>query len=188
MQVPVQISFEHIDHSEAIEGRLLEEVEKLEEFYGRITSARVVVTRPQHRRHKGDTYDVRIKLELPGAADVVVSHKPGDIHAHTDVYVAIRDAFNAARRQLQDIANIRQNQVKMHETVPHGRITTLRPEEDHGFIASADGREIYFHRNSVADGDFDALKIGMNIRFAEGRGDKGPQATYVKAIGKHKLE
>jgi ribosome-associated translation inhibitor RaiA len=102
MQVPLQINFEHIDHSTTIEARIREEVSKLEEFYNRITSARVVVGRPQHRHRKGDAYSVRIHLTVPGAADIVINRDPAVTGVHEDVQVTIRDAFKSARRQLQD--------------------------------------------------------------------------------------
>ncbi len=109
MQVPLQISFEGIEHSDALEVRVREEVDKLEQFYDRITSARVVFARPQHRRNKGDFYQLRIHLTVPGAADIAVSREPGLNGAHEDAYVTIRDAFSAARRQLQDLDRKRQD-------------------------------------------------------------------------------
>ena len=188
MQVPLEIHFEDIGPSEAIEARARKEAEKLEEFYDRITSARVVISRPHRRHHKGNTYRVRIHMTLPGAPDIVVDHDPGDRYAHEDVYVAIRDAFRAARRQLQDEVRKRQGQVKVHESPLHGVIASMVPEEDHGFITSSDGREIYFHRNSVANDGYEDLEVGQEVRFAENRGDKGPQATFVRPIGKHHLD
>ena len=104
MEVPLQIAFEGIQHSDAIEARIKEEVAKLEQFSDRITSARVVVARPQHRHHKGDFFHVRIHLKIPDAPDIAVSREPGADAAHEDCYVTIRDAFKAARRQLQDEA------------------------------------------------------------------------------------
>ncbi len=186
MQVPLQVTFENIGPSEAIEARIREEVDKLEQFYDRITSARVVVARPQHRHHKGDVYQVRIHLTAPGDSDIAISREPAVTGAHEDVYVTIRDAFKAARRQLQDVARKRQGHVKAHEPPPHGRILAL--QFDHGFIASADGREIYFHRNSVTHDKFDELEVGQEVRFSEAVGDKGPQATLVRPIGKHHLD
>ncbi len=102
MQVPLHISFEGVQHSDAVEARIREEAGKLEHFFDRIVSARVVVARPQHRHNKGDTFQVRIHLAVPNAPDIVVSREPGPAGAHEDVYVTIRDAFDAARRQLQD--------------------------------------------------------------------------------------
>jgi cold shock CspA family protein/ribosome-associated translation inhibitor RaiA len=188
MQVPLNVTFRDIGHSDAIEARIQEEAAKLEQFYDRLTSMHVVVFRPQHRHHKGDTYDIRLQLAIPGAADIVISRDPGVTGAHEDVYVTIRDAFKAARRQLQDLARIRQGHVKQHEAAPHGTIVKLRPEQNHGFIASADGREIYFHRNSVAGAKFDELRAGQDVRFSESAGEKGPQATFVEPIRKRQLD
>jgi ribosome-associated translation inhibitor RaiA len=107
MQVPLQIVFEHVDHSDAIESSVRKEALKLERFFDRITSARVVMGRPQHRHRKGDTYAVRIHLEVPGGEDIVVSRDPGATGRHEDAHVTIRDAFDAAGRQLQDFAGRR---------------------------------------------------------------------------------
>jgi cold shock CspA family protein/ribosome-associated translation inhibitor RaiA len=187
MQSPLQLTFEHIGHSDPIEARIREEAAALEQFDDRITSMRVVVGRPQHRHHKGDTYQIRIHITVPGAADVAISREPAATGAHEDVYVTIRDAFKAARRQLQDLARKRQGHVKEHETPPHGRIASLHPERDHGFITASDGREIYFHRNSVVEGKLEDLQPGQEVRFSEAVGDKGPQATSVRPIGKHHI-
>ncbi|MGO8954464.1 MAG: HPF/RaiA family ribosome-associated protein [Rhodomicrobium sp.] len=102
MQVPLQVAFDGVEHSDAVEARIREEAEKLEQFYGRIVSASVVVAKPQHRHHKGDTFHVRIHLVVPDAPDIAVSREPAATGAHEDVYVTIRDAFKTARRQLQD--------------------------------------------------------------------------------------
>lgn len=187
MQVPLQIHFEHIAHVDFIEERVRREAAKLERFCDRITSARVVVGRPQHRHHKGDTYALRIHLTVPGAADIAVSRDPAATGRHEDVQVTITDAFDEAQRQLQDLVRKRDGNVKRHESPPHGTISKLAPERDHGFIAASDGREVYFHRNSVEGGDFDKLSVGQEVRFSEATGDKGPQATIVNPIGKHHL-
>jgi cold shock CspA family protein/ribosome-associated translation inhibitor RaiA len=188
MQTPLQVTFEDIGHSGAVEDRIRDEAGKLEQFYDRIMSMRVVVARPQHRHHKGDTFQIRIHIVVPGAADIVISREPAATGAHEDVYVTIRDTFKAARRQLQDLARKRQGHIKEHETPPHGTIAALHPEQDHGFIAATDGREIYFHRNSVAGVRFEDLKAGQEVRFSEAAGDKGPQATLVRPVGKHHLD
>ncbi|MEN8197245.1 MAG: cold shock domain-containing protein, partial [Pseudomonadota bacterium] len=104
-----------------------------------------------------------------------------------DIYVAIRDAFNAAIRQLEDYARKQRGKVKAHEVPLHGTIAGM--SHDHGFIAASDGREIYFHKNSVAQGDFDELESGDEVRLVihPGEGEKGPQASAVVPIGKHHL-
>jgi cold shock CspA family protein/ribosome-associated translation inhibitor RaiA len=187
MQVPLQVAFEGIQHSDAIEARIREEAGKLEQFFGRVISARAVVARPQHRHHKGDIFHIRLHLVVPDAAEIVVSREPAATGAHEDVYVTIRDAFKAARRQLQDIVRKRDGHVKEHEVPPHGLISALHAGAGYGFIAGSDGREIYFHRNSVADDRFDELKVGEEVRFSESEGEEGPQASFVQPVGKHHL-
>jgi ribosome-associated translation inhibitor RaiA len=107
MQLPLQIVFEHLEHSDALEANVRKEAARLERFYDRITSARVVMGRPQHRHHKSDTYSVRVHLEVPGGEDIVVSRDPGATGRHEDAHVTIRDAFDAAGRQLQDFVGRR---------------------------------------------------------------------------------
>ncbi len=111
MQIPLQVTFENIEHSDAIESRIGDDWKKLESFSDGITSARVVVGRPQHRHHKGDSYQVRVHLTVAGAPDIVVSRDPDVTDIHDDVYVAIRDAFKATHRQLEDLASKRQGKV-----------------------------------------------------------------------------
>jgi len=112
----------------------------------------------------------------------VVNRAPGDNPAHEDVYVAIRDAFDAMRRQLE--GHTRRNQGRgpvhaAHAVHPEGTVGELYPEQDHGRIETADGRSIYFHRNSVLGDGFDGLKVGSRVAFEEEMGDEGPQATTV---------
>ena len=112
MQVPAQITFKDIDHSDAIEARVREKIAKLETYTDRITSCRVVIAAPHRHHNKGKIYDVRIDLTLPGE-EIAVAHEGPENHAHEDVYVAIRDSFEAARRQLKKrVRQIREAQTK----------------------------------------------------------------------------
>lgn len=187
MQNPLQITFRDMEPSEAMEADVREKAAKLDEFYDQIMSCRVVVEAHHHRHQKGNLYHVRIHITVPGEKEIVVSREPVEKHAHEDAYIAIRDAFDAARRQLQDHASKVRQDVKAHEAVPHGRISKLLPAEDYGRIESSDGRDIYFHRNSVVNFDFDKLEAGMEVRFAEEQGDAGPQASSVQLVGKHHI-
>lgn len=114
MQSELQISFTDIAHSDAVEARIREEAAKLEQFNNRITAMRVVVARPHHSHHKGDAFHIRIHLSLPGTPDFAISREPAISDAHGDVFVTIRDAFRAARRRLQDIADRQHGNVKAH--------------------------------------------------------------------------
>jgi ribosomal subunit interface protein len=111
MQVPLHIAFHGLDHSDAIEARVREKAAELERFYDRITAVRVNVEAAQHRRRKGNQYEVKIAIAVPGA-EIAVNRKPGDDDTHTDVYVAIRDAFDAAVRRLEDYVRRHRGDVK----------------------------------------------------------------------------
>lgn len=104
---------------------------------------------------------------------------------HGDLYVAIRDAFAAARRRLQDYARRQRRAVKVHEVDPHARVHTLFPEEGYGFLETADGAEVYFHRNSLIRGAFDELAIGTEVTCVAEEGDNGLQASTVRVAGGH---
>jgi cold shock CspA family protein len=124
---------------------------------------------------------------VPGGKHIDISRDPAATGRHEDAHVTIRDAFDAAGRQLQDHVRKLGGVVKSHDVPPHGTIASPAPDRDHGFIAASDGREIYFHRNSVAGSKFDDLAIGQEVRFSESVGDKGPQATFVTPVGKHHI-
>lgn len=186
MRLPLQITFRNMKPSAAVEANIQERAEKLDKFYDEIMSCRVVVEAPHKHHHKGNLYHARIDLTVPDG-ELVAGREPGQHHAHEDVYVAIRDAFAATRRMLEDYSRRRRGHVKEHETPPHGRVLQLFPQEGYGKIETSDGREIYFHKNSVLNGDFEKLTIGTEVRFVEEAGDRGPQASTVTVIGKHHI-
>jgi cold shock CspA family protein len=179
MRLPLQIAFHHLPHSAEIEAKIRAEAERLDAIYDQIISCRVVVDVP-HRHHKeGNFYQVRIDLKVPGE-EIAVKREPGEHTDHRDLGIAIRDAFDEARRKLEDFVRLRRGQVKAHESLPHGRVVRLFPEAGYGFLETPDGREIYFHRNSVLNGGYPKLEVGTEVRFVEEQGDKGPQASTVK--------
>ncbi len=186
MQLPLQITFRNMDSSEALDARVRSEAEKLDLLYDKITSCRVVVEADHKHKHKGNTYHVRVDLTVPGS-ELVASREPEEHQAHEDVYVAVRDAFNAVGRQLKTYVDRIRRDVKTHEVPLHGKVSELYSEKDFGRIESSDGSVIYFHRNSVLNADFDKLEVGTEVRFAEEDGDDGPQASTVKVVGKHHL-
>ena len=109
-----QITWRDIDQSDAIEADIREKTEKLEQFFDKIIAIKVTIESSHRRHHKGNLFRVHIVVEVPGK-EIVVTRDPSEHHAHEDAYVAIRDAFDAARRQLQDYARIRRGNVKHHE-------------------------------------------------------------------------
>jgi len=187
MQQPVQITFRNMASSPAVEVRIREQAEALERFFDGIVSCRVVVEGRQPRQ-QGNLYQLCIDLSVPGR-EIFVGRNTKAQHAHQDIHAAIRDAFDAARCQLEDYARDRRGEVKVHAVPDQGRIVRFLPEQDCGFILSTDGREIYFHRNSVAGDVFDKLRVGAEVRFVaqEAESAKGPQASTVVPLGKHHL-
>lgn len=178
MQIPLQIFFHGIPSSDAVEAKIREKADKLEKFYSRIMSCRVAVEAEHQHHHQGKRYHVRIDITTPGK-EIVISREHHDRMAYEDVYVALRDAFNAAARQLKEHAHIQRGDVKTHDLQSIGTVLSLVPDNDHGFLAAPDNREIYFHRNSVVGDGFDALAVGDAIRYIEEESDLGPQASIV---------
>jgi ribosome-associated translation inhibitor RaiA len=112
METEPRIVFENIDPSDAVRRRIQEEIAHLEQFHGRLTSCRVVVGAPEKHKHKGKLYQVRIHLAVPGHAEVAVRPSTAGHQWNEDPMVAIRNAFDAARRQLQDKTKKKRGDVK----------------------------------------------------------------------------
>ena len=183
IKIPLQMTFRNMPPSQAVEAQVRDRAAKLDLFYDKIMACRVVVEAPHRRHHKGKLYHVRIDMTVPGG-ELVVKREPSRHAAHEDPYVAIRDAFDGARRKLQDYARRRRGDTKQHEPARAARVSRLFPQEGFGFLETADGREIYFNRNSVLGAAFDRMEIGSEAAFAEEQGEKGPQASTVRLLGK----
>jgi ribosomal subunit interface protein len=174
MQVPLEISTRWIDLSPPLEAELRKRADRLERHSDRITSCRIAVERPTGNHHQeGGPYRVRIYINVPGLE--LVADKSGE-----EIYAAVREAFDAAERQVDAWSARRRGDVKSPVLPPEGEVIRLLKEEGFGFIAGPDGQEIYFHRNAVLDPPgFDKLEVGSRVRFAEEQGFEGPQATTV---------
>lgn len=181
MTIPLNITLRDMAPTPAIDRFVDRWVSRLEQVYPRIERCDVLIERPHRHQHQGQRFHVRLTLSVPGP-DVVVSRDHALDGAHEDLYVAIRDAFRAARRQLEDHARRVRQDVKTSTLPAQGRVTYLDAEGEWGYI-EADGRQIYFHRNSVVGAA--PLAVGDEVRFSEERGDKGPQASSVTRIGEH---
>lgn len=188
MNIPSQITFRGIDPSPAIETDIRQRVERLEHLFDRITSCRVTVETRSRTHRKGKLYNCAVYITVPGREIAIGRVRPKD-HAHEDVHVAIRDAFDAAARRLEDHVRRGRGKVKTHEAPLHGTILRLFPGDGYGFIALPDGQEIYFHENSVVGGKFGMLVEGGEVRLAvaENESEHGPQASTVMPIGKHHI-
>jgi ribosomal subunit interface protein len=186
MVIPVEVTFRNIAHSDAIETAVREHAAKLDRFHPRITSCRVVIE-ASHRRSRtaGTVYDVRVDVMVPGG-ELFAHGEPPPQRFHEDVYIAIREAFDRMRREIEDHARRQRWDVKSHEEREersHGRVSKLFPEQGYGFIETSDGLEVYFHRNSVLHHGFDRLSVGTEVQLVEEEGERGPQASTVTVAG-----
>lgn len=183
MQTPPQITFRGLNPSPAVDALIRERLERLERFHDRITSARVTVEKSTARGHRGHLFHVAVDLEVPGGL-VVVNRKPGDVNAHEDIAVAVRDAFAAATRQLEDhVRRLEPAHAKTHAEKRHATVVRLFPEEGYGFLKMADGAEVYFHRDSVVRDDWEKLDLGSEVEFSLLDGEKGPFAVNLSVRG-----
>ena len=112
--VPFQITFLDFPESDAVWMAVQKKIEKLEHFFNRIIRFEVVLSCPHRHRHADRLYHVQIHIIMPGE-DVIINRNPPQDETHRDIYVAIRDAFNAAERVLEDRVQKIRHQVKFHE-------------------------------------------------------------------------
>jgi ribosomal subunit interface protein len=178
MQIPLQITIRNMQHSDALETHIRQKVEKLAEFHPRITSCRVTVEESaKHHHQQGRQFQVRVDVRVP--QHEIVATRDRD----EDVYVALRDAFDAAKRQLEEVVREQRGDVKVHALPQHGKVARLLLDEGYGFIATPDGRELYFSRENVVHPTFADLAPGTAVQFIEELADSGPQAKRV-SVGK----
>jgi len=175
--LPVQITIRDIPSSEAIETQIRKKAEKLQRFFDRMSSCRVVVELAKKHPHQGKLFNVRVDITVPGK-EVVATHKSDE-----DVYVAIRDAFDAVQRQLEGYSQKRKGQVKSHEDVMRGHISRIIHNEGYGFIEGIDGSEYYFSVTNVSHPKFQQLSIGDAVEFTSQTMSEGLQAHHVTKNG-----
>ncbi len=179
MQIPLQITMRDIPHSAALDDHIREKAAKLEQLYPHIMGCRVMVDVPHKHKHQGRSFSVRLDITVPGGEFAVNRESDGDI------YVALRDAFDAAKRRIEDYGRRQRGDTKTHAPVLQGRVTRLMPASGYGFIETADGRELYFDLMSVANGEYDKLAIGSEVHFLQDIGAEGFQAKRVGAHRNH---
>jgi cold shock CspA family protein/ribosome-associated translation inhibitor RaiA len=199
MQVTPTITFRGLDHSDALEAEVRTRIAKLETYYRSIIGCRVLIELVQRHHDFGNRYHVRIDITAPGEA-IVVAHE-ANLHAATQAIdapkmtkdvetdperkhavVAVREAFDVARRQLQDFARRQRGAVKTLSRPPRGVVSRIDPIDEYGYIEAEDGHEVYFQSTSVLKDAFDRLVVGMPVSFVEEPGEKGPQASTVRLL------
>ncbi len=205
MKSELQITYRNMKPSAEIEKWIHDEAAKLDTLYSRVMGCRVAVEVPHRHHRKGSPYHIRIDLTVP-RGEIVVKREPslnararhlGERESrkksevkvpHKELRQAINDAFKAAGRRLQDYARRQRGEIKSPTLLPEARVSKIFPQEGYGFLTSDDGREIYFHKNSVLGRAYPRLQVGTTVRFVEEAGEKGPQASTVRVVPKQKMQ
>src|SRR3954466_8006823 len=157
MDIPVEIVFHNMPSSPAVEREIRDRVEKLDRMYNHLIGCRVSLEHLHRRPPAGNATEVNREWRVPGE-DVVVSREPHharERYSDPDVNVALRDAFKTAERRLTEFKRKQRGDVKVHEDDAFfaGQVSQLYPNEDHGFLLTHEGTQLYFHRNSLVQRD-----------------------------------
>lgn len=183
MEIPPKLEVLGLRPSAHLRELIATNIAKLERRYGRITSCQVAIRAPNRHHRMGEPFAVTIRLALPNRKDVDVNPPPRALdHRQGDLSFAVNDAFRRADRRLREYATKLRGEAKIHRGQPAGRVLRIDHDGQFGFLQSEDGREIYFHAHSVIGGKFDRLKPGSGVTFHEEIGEKGPQASTVRAL------
>ena len=187
MQAPIEIAFHNIEKADWAEDAIRDHVARLEQMFDRLTTCRVRVDRRANNANNTIPPVVRIELSVPGHRDIVVAHEPDRLQRKfqaPDLHNAINEAFRIAERRLGQFKDQLKDRTAAgrHEAANEmlGQIVEITPVQDFGFLLTASGGLLYFHRNSVLSGDFDRLEVGDQIHYVEEMGDTGPIATKVR--------
>lgn len=184
MNTPLQIAFHNLPHSQAVEDAVREAAVRLEAHHDRIVSCHVVIDQPHRHHREGNLFEVRIDLKMPGSEIVVKRELSGGLTGG-DLLMLVQGAFDELQRQIEESVNRRRGFVKAHEGQAHARVVRLFPDAGYGFLETSEGREVFFHQNSVLDKAFKQLEVGAEVCFVEELGEKGAQASTVRVVGRH---
>lgn len=182
MQIPLEVSFRNVTKTRHLEDLIQEKVSALEKFCDKITRCSIAIEKPNATVKNGNPFRVRIDITIPGH-EVVVSKEQGNNDKDDPIPAVIRDAFEAAKKQLTKVMHVQRSEIKSHPLQEAGGvISKLFPFEGYGFIRTINGRDVYFHKNSILNKNFEELKEGEGVRFFEEDGEKGPQASTIQII------
>ncbi len=185
MRVPLEITYRNVPRDDATEQIIREKMAKIEKRYDNIISCRISIEQPQESQRSGNPYRIRIDVRVPPGKELVVRRESGEGEMHTALSAVINDAFQALRRQLEKTKGMQENNIKVPVEGPDTAIVIRKFEDEgYGFVRTLTGEEVYFHRNSVLNNDFDRIEIGTGVRIVQTEGQKGPQASTVQIVDK----
>lgn len=185
MQVPLELSFRDVGKTPELEALINDKIDDLEKVFDNIISCRMAVEKPQEHQSTGNPYRVRINVRVPPGKEIVVTRNPGEGEMHDPLEAVIRDAFATATRELRELGNRLNQEVKQHPEQENAAIVEeINYEDGFGFLRSLEGRRIYFHANSVLNNDFKRVEVGTGVRFVSEMGEEGLQASTVQIVDK----
>ncbi|MCX5771718.1 MAG: HPF/RaiA family ribosome-associated protein [Candidatus Hydrogenedentes bacterium] len=180
MEVPLELAFKDVQRTDVLDEFIEEKLERLGRVCDYIVSCRLTVEKPQRHQHSA-----RLVVRVPPNHEIVAKRESSAGDSREQLITVVDDVFEAARRQLQSLVDRQKGLVKHHpEKEEAAVVARLFREEGYGFLRTADGTEIYFHRNSVLHDEFDLLEVGAGVRYEVEDGEKGPQATTVELVEK----
>jgi ribosome-associated translation inhibitor RaiA len=177
MKQALNIQFHGMEASQAVEAKAREFAAKLDAMAPDLMACRVRIDLEQKHQHQGRPYGVRLDLTLPGH-ELVVNKVQSE-----DVYVALRDAFDSMKRQLDEVVRKRRGQEKPHALELRGEVVRLDSEAGTGFIRTPAGDEYYFGRDNLAGTPFEHVREGSTVEFLPDVGKQGLQAKRVSVRG-----
>jgi len=173
----LQVEGRNVELRKSWQDKIEEERERLYRHHpGLVHNLRVTIE--DTSSHKSGGFELRIVAAVPN--DTVVVKRKGD-----SVKPLLVEAFDTLGTQLKELQRKRRQTSKEPEAALSkggvGVIKSLFPFESYGFLVTSDGREVYFHENSLKDITMAQLGEGVEVRFGETEGIKGPQAAWVKS-------
>ena len=183
MQIQVEIAFTHVAPSDEIKDLIADKIAHLEKIYDGIISAHVQIRAPHQRHQTANLFSVTIELRVPGRA-LVVRRDQDKAVRHEHLRVTLREAFAAMEVALRHWKDTAKGAVKSHGATLQGEIVQLDLAREFGQILATDNRLIYFHKNSLVDGAFGALRLHDKVALVVGGDDSviGPHASTVRPI------
>src|SRR5262245_3158992 len=185
MQVPLTMTFRNVTKSTSLEALIRKQATKLERVCSHLVSCRISVEKPQSHQKSGSSFRVRLDVTVPPEHELVAVRDAGEGDLHQRLPTVVRQAFDATQRQLKKLTERQRGKVKSHpEQAVAGFVIRLFRKAGYGFIKSLEGREIYFHKNTLSAAQFNRLEVGTGVQWNEEEGENGPQATVVRIVDK----
>lgn len=171
--LPIQITIRDMPPSPALNALIRKNIKKLHKIYQRIIRCHVVVEFAQKNQHQGKVFNVRIDVTVPGKEFASTNKRNESAH------IAIRESFQAMKRQLEEHVRKRNGKQKNHNSIMYGYVTRIMAKDGYGFIEGKDGNEYYFSLTNVSHPSFEQLNVGDAVEYSPEILDDGRQAHHI---------